>query len=818
MRRFGAASLVAISVAILQAASAAAQDGSVPVGNDVAAGGSAPDSAPDGVSSATEGLSDIVVTAQRRSQSLSKVPLAVQALDAALLESQAITNTRELIQASPSVGYQGGFSIQHGGFLIRGVTSNSSEGGIQQSTAMLIDGVSLTRPGEFVNELGDIERVEILRGPQGTLLGKNSTAGAISIVTRRPTDGFEGQLQLGATTDEEYSARAMLNIPIAEGVRSRFNAFFSDLDPLVRNLGPGRDVYGRRQYAFRGKLEADLASGVRLALSGDYSHQRNSFIQGVLFAPNTGFAAAHVAALGYQPRVGLAQVATNGRALEKAEGYGGSAELTWDVADRLVLTSLTAYRRFKADATADYDLTPVGLAQGIGFTPNPFNYPIQNISVDLPRNPNEVRYFTQEVRVNYSGSTTDIVGGVFYQTLKDVGRNDLPFLISNPALPAGSFIYSNALNRYRINDDTIAVFADITQRITSTISLFGGARFTHEKIKANYSVRNFGPIGARLSIATPGVNLDSVTGAFTGPPLELRAFQVTRKTDNLSGRAGIQWQPTTTQNYFFSYNTGYKGPAVDVSRAASAPNPATGYTPIVAPEKARSFELGTKQQLFDRRLQLSLNLYDQKIDNLQQNVLITGTNSTFLINAGALKSRGVEMDFRALVVDGLSLDGGLSYTHADYVGRFSDGSPVLVSCYPNQTVAEGCVNGRFGIAGIQARGSYRWRYNLGATYANELPTLPFGMEMRVAFAWYDDTPQLVGIDPLTQESSRGMLDASITLTDDNERWALQVFGRNLTDDFYFVARSNANNFVGRGYGTLSRDFKRYGGVKLTYSF
>ncbi|MFD2499957.1 TonB-dependent receptor plug domain-containing protein [Rhizorhabdus histidinilytica] len=163
------------------------------------------------------GLADIVVTAQRREQSLSRVPVSVQAVGAATLKTQVIEDTPSLVKASPSVAFTGGFSANSSGFLIRGISSASSEGGVQQSTAMVIDGVPLARPGEFLGDLGDIERVEILRGPQGTLFGKNATAGVVSIVTQRPTDDFRGYIEGGATTDEEYLIRGMINAPLGQG-------------------------------------------------------------------------------------------------------------------------------------------------------------------------------------------------------------------------------------------------------------------------------------------------------------------------------------------------------------------------------------------------------------------------------------------------------------------------------------------------------------------------------------------------------------------------------------------------------------------------
>ena len=782
------------------------------------------------------GLQDIVVTAQRREQSLSKVPVSIQAVGQQQLRALVIEDTPSLVRASPSVAFTPGFSANSSGFIIRGITSASSEGGLQQSTSMVIDGVPLARPGEFLGDLGDIERVEILRGPQGTLFGKNATAGVVSIVTQRPTDRFEGYAEGSAATGGEYLVRGMLNVPLNDIVRARVNGYYAHLDPLVHNLGPGPNIYGYRRYGFSGKLDFDLEK-VTVKLSADYRNTHSTFGQALDVVPSTGtlilgtpfnagrpLGEVQVATLGFTPRRGLVRSNTNTDHFDSSRGYGLIGEIGWEASDSLKVTSISGYRDFKNDNQSDVDNTNVGFDPGIGFRPNPTHYPVLSVGVTYPRQPQHVSYFSEELRANYTGDRLNAVAGLFYQTLKDRGAGVTPFIfdgayvLRNPAL-AGTYLYNATALRYRVNDDTYAAFADATFRVVDTVSLFGGLRYTHEKIDLRYNnVSYFGAVAINYGATIlPGPNgqpaIDVATGAPNLAPIGQIAYTTSRNTNNLSGRAGIQFQPTDRTNFYFSYNRGYKGPAADVSRGSAAPT--ATYSPLLKPEIASSFELGTKLQLLDNNVQLNVNLFKEKVRNIQQAIVLPST-VTQLINAGDIKTDGVEFDGRARLFEGLTVDAGATYDNARYSGD------VFVGCYPNQTAAQGCIiNGtsrRQNLNGKDTVNSYKWRYNVGASYDVPLASDGLNLTFRVNWQWFDSSPQRLDTDPLIREPSHGLLDASVTLASQRGKWSLQAFGRNLTNDFYYVSLVNVDNTISRVSGYVGRDYKRYGGLKLRVGF
>jgi iron complex outermembrane receptor protein len=780
--------------------------------------------------SSANSLGEIVVTAQRREQSLSKVPVSVQAVSDLELKTQVIEDTASLVKISPSVAFTGGFSANSSGFVIRGITSASSEGGLQQSTAMVVDGVPLARPGEFLGDLGDIQRVEILRGPQGTLFGKNATAGVVSIVTQRPTSKFEGYAEGSTTTDGEYLLRGMLNAPIGSKVSMRVNGYYNHLDPLIRNEGPGNDQYGYERYGFAGKLDFDF-DAVTVKLSADYRHSYSTFGQSLDIVQSTGIGALQVAALGFTPQRGVVRLSTDGKSFDRSKGYAFTGEIGADLADGLKLTSVTGYRDFKDENQSDVDATPVGFVAGKGFsTFYTGYYPVLYVdiaSADEPRQPQHVRYFSQEVRLNYDRGPLNAVAGAFFQTLKDSGAGITPFIFDgafirqDPTL-LGTYLYNATQLDYRIKDDTYAVFGDVTYAVTDTVSLFGGLRYTHEKIDLDYqNATYFGPVATDFGqTILPGLNgqpaIDIATGRINLAPISTLDYSVSKSVDNLSGRAGIQFQPNTDTNFYFSFNRGYKGPAADVSRGSGAPDPVTGYSPLLRPEIATSFELGAKLKLFNDNLQLNVNLFKQKVKDIQQAIVLPST-VTQLINAGDIKTDGVEVEFRGRLADGLTVDGGFVYNDPRYSGD------VIVGCYPGQTAATGCnvpVGARFfqNMDGAQTVNSYKWRYNAGATYLVPLDTHGMDLTFRVGYQWYASSPQRLDTDPMMREPSHGLLDASITLAGQNGKWSIQAFGKNLTNDFYYAGLVNVDNTISRVSGWVNRDYRRYGGLKLRVGF
>lgn len=741
---------------------------------------------------------DIIVTAQRRSQTLIEVPISVSVLPAATIERQAIVDTRQLVQLSPAVTFSEGSADRGGSFNIRGISSTAQEGGIQPSLALVIDGVPIARQGEFISTFLDVQQIEVLSGPQGTLFGKNATAGVINILTKDPTDAFELTGQADYTTDDQIILRSTVNLPLAEGVRLRVNGVYDDQSPVIRNIGIGGELGAARTYAFAGKLALDVAPGVDIMVQGDYRNRRSSYGSAMILVPISGaLGELQQQAMGVPIGRGVDVTNQDAVSLTKSEGWSVAGTLNWQVADHWKLTSITAYREYEFDNSVDIDAGPVGWRIGRGFSPNPVGYPIGYVDRGLPRQPSHAQYFSQELRLAYSDGPIDLIVGGFYQNYKEQLRGSSPFFrngfyIDGAALTAG----------YR--DRTGALFGDITYEIADPVKVFAGLRYNAETLRGNY---------VRTPYNYPIELFDPVTGANGADPVARFAYRDRRTDHDLSGRAGIQYLPTSRQNYYLSFNRGFKGAAIDVSSAW-----VTGAPIFAKPEIATAFELGTRQTILDGRLFFAASIYRQTVENVQQATVVPNstTLATQLQNAGDIRTRGGEFQFSWKTTPDIRLSGGVAYTHARYRGG-------VVACNVSQAAGEqgGCtldinedgVAESQSLTGKRAKETPEWAFNTAVDYDREIASGAriFG---RVAAVYVGKIQYQLLNDPLTIEPSHWLVDASIGYETPDGRWRISLFGKNLTNDFYYGNIGQTDGFIGRAWARIARDSKRYGGISV----
>jgi iron complex outermembrane receptor protein len=761
-----------------------------------------------------DGIGDIVVTAQRREQRLTEVPISVQAVSPQTLSRAVVVTTNDLLKLTPSVGFVQGASPATGSVVMRGVASIAAEGGVQPSTAVVIDEVPVSRQGEFVTDFGDVERIEVLRGPQGTLFGKNATAGVINIVNKKPSDRYEGSIEGGYTTDGEKLLRGVVNIPLSDSIRTRFNAYWRKQSGLLENRGTllqsgiYKDTGLTDNYGFAAKIAVDLSDDVDILLSGDVSRQRSGYGSNIVLLPNTGASRAVQLANGVVVDRNHPSIISDAGADSISKFWGVSAALTARLSDFATLKSITSYRRYENDYVSDADSGPWGAWRGVGLIKPELGYPILYVmeaNGGLPRAPNNTGYFSNETRINFSTDSLDIVAGTFVQLLHDYKHNTVP-TISNP--PSGIRTLSDTVLDADVDDDVYSAFADATFKVSDTLSLFGGLRYSYEKLKVDY--RRVRYVGAAF---------DPLTLQPTVPGI-LETNQQKDSVKNLSGRAGVRFEPSRGHSYYASFARGYKGPAADISRTAFLADQ------FLKPEIATAFEVGTKHELFDNQVMLNIAAFWQKTEDVQQSSRAPdGGIGSRLQNAGNIVAYGTEIDLTARITPAFRLDGGVAYAHAEYRKLFN-------ACYGGQTAAQGCgfdINGDGVIAGAEAssqnlsgtraNGAPRWAWNVAANYDVTLPeSIPFDAFVRVAYSYQGMVQHGLNVDPLTREPSHGSLDATIGLTGRENRWQLLLYGRNLTNDIWYARLSAADNFIGRLFGSFTRDIERYGGIQLKVNF
>jgi iron complex outermembrane recepter protein len=751
-------------------------------------------------------LEEVSITAQRRTERLKDVPISVQTVSGDELAAKAISDTRDLSTIAPTINFSQGYAAIGTAFSLRGVSSLALQTGIQPSTALVVDGVAAARQAEFISNLSDIERIEILNGPQGTLFGKNSTAGVINIVTKAPARQSEGSVQGLATTDSEYGIKGMLNVPLSDRIRLRLNAFFDDQRPLIKNLGPAGDVEGAQSYGGNLKVAFDLTDNADLLLAGTYAHNVSSGGQFVPVGPSVFGYAMQKSFIGDATICRCTPVLnTNERALDIYESRNVSATFHWNITDALQLTSITSYSKFNENSGIDEGLTPYQVIVGQA-SPTPGQDRILFQGVDpgfANRNPDDFHYVSQELRLNYAAGRFNSVAGAYYQDYHEHYYLNLPNILDGTLVGGAPGVpyFNNRIPDSRETDRAASVFADTTYAIVPTLKAFTGLRYTNERVHVDYHRDDyFGPASL----------FDQITGTFA-PPYNTLVTTSTHTFGSVSGRGGLQFEPDPRVNLYASYAHGYKAPAANLGQFLLE-----GSDPILQPETANAVEVGTKLRMLDGRAALNVAVFEEWIHGIQLTV-VQPTGATFtnvLINAGTLRTRGIEADGQWAVTPHLRLGAALAYDQTAYSG-------FNFTCNSTQLAGGTCPNypipGFQSLNGQQAIEAPKIKYSLSGNYSDMLPGTDLGYYLQLDWTWNSAVYYELGQDPISREPAHGMLNAGLGLRGRDDRWELQFFGKNLTNRLFYNYMNDIG-ILGQPIGYLTRDFKRYGGMRLTYRF
>lgn len=748
---------------------------------------------------ATSNDDEIVVTAQRRAESVQRVPLAVTAVRGDALQRLNITSPQQLTLIDPSVKYKQSTSAGNSGFLIRGIGTSSFSAGIEQSISTVVDGVVLGDPST-ISTLVDVERVEILRGPQGMLFGKNASAGLVSFTTVRPKIGKTELIGRGEYgTNGHHVVNLIANLPVGDDLAVRLVGFAKERDGVVINRSPfqPRDVDGQLNYGGGLKLLWRPTDTASLFFSSDYS-EVGRFCCSMVWAKN---------APGYGPAVSLAQygivasdknreVAIGGPSYGYSHRGGGSIEANFEIGD-YSLTSLGAYRQSYRESFYDGDNTTV-------------NY------VDRNGGSNALRQLSQELRLTSpTGGAIDYVAGLFFFDQRATGyidqRGRLEWIVpaSNgtvirvvPTRPVGTIFDGNLTNR--VHSRSYAAYTQANLHATDALNFIVGGRLTHDVLKLNYSR---GTIPGAVPI--PG-----------GVTLSLR--QAIDNT-NLSFRLGVQYTPIKDVMTYATVSRGYKGPGFSGLTVTNAQQDQS-----VAPEIPTNYEIGVRASLLDRRLTLNATLFKTEVRDFQAQVadLSSASYANRITNAGSLDSKGVEFSIVARPTPDLTLSGGGSYVDARY-GEFEG-----VQCYFGQPkVAQGgpCVappanpnsiDGFFNAAGLRLAAAPRFSYNLVADYQRMVGN-QIRASAQINFSGQSDVNYSANGDPGTIQKAFGLLGANIGIGPDDNSWRIGVFAINLLDQFWAAQKnpSPTTTLNPGGYlQYLSPDSVRTIGATLDFRF
>ncbi len=617
---------------------------------------------------------DIVVTAQKRSQSLQDVSAAVSAVSGDTLANQKIGNLEDLQAIVPSVNI--GNDFNQAKLFIRGVGANTSTTGSSTGVALHVDGAYVARAEAQLTSLFDLERLEVLRGPQGSLYGRNAVGGSINLITAKPTSDLSGYVRGTYGNYNQIVTEAAINLPLSDAIRIRIAGKTEDRDGYGRNPTTGGEVDDLKRRMARAHLQ--VKSGiVDLLLTGEYFTQDDN--SGAIKYLEPAFPG--VARLA---PIGAGGFAVNPRDLEsdvppsvKTDSYSFTGTLKLDVTDSVSLTNIANYRDFKTALIQDLDASRIFNSRATTGQPST----VQRRQID------SVQY-SNELQIGYTSDAVKGVFGLYYfherQQPRDLVGNfpggDLQLLTSltnnvvglNGAAPSPALIGSISLRQALDNCGNQAAPTNGTvapQRVclnsdlgTETYAAFGQVNFDLGVLAGldNVSLK----LGGRYSSETAKSSNPSIIFAGNGAgPIFVTTTAATfreRKFKDFTPEFGVQWEPNSDLLLYYTYAEGFK--------AGSGEN-AAGSTIIVDPETVKNHEIGVKSQFLDRRLTLNVSAYSYKLKDLQINKTIAGGPAGFLTvfqNAARTSAQGVEIELAARPSNTFRVSGGLSYTHSRY--------------------------------------------------------------------------------------------------------------------------------------------------------
>lgn len=694
-------------------------------------------------------VQELVVTAEKREANLQKVSVAVTALTGDELKERNIVNPRELIYMSPALQLPSNNINSAEGFAVRGV-GTSAYGFVQQAVASVRDGVAVdpsSRTG-----LMDIERVEVLRGPQGMLFGRNSSAGLINFVTKRPVLGdFAGELYASYAESDEFPVtelQGVLNVPVTDTTAIRLNAYYTKRGGFLQNLVDGRDINYYEDWGLKGKFLWQPSDDFSAYLIVEHAQQSDPFRVAAIIDTESGSILDQTFA-----QYGVTPDARNTRTIIDGPNYGNFKS----TAGTLILNY--ALGRHSLTATTYYTLNTTIGEQDTDSGP----LPLFDVLTDASS-----RTYSQELKLTSpAGERLEYVAGIYLdrQTVVSatrVGGKLTPALISLPI----SFSFTS-IPSFRA--ESIAAYGQAKYTIVDGWRLIAGGRLTHDQVKFAYT-----------SFNAPGPGIIPFPGFAV-----LDGYRERKEKDNLSWKIGLEHDLSPDVMGYATVTRGYKGPGYNVSGVDIT------FSQYVRPEIPTNYELGLKALLFDRRMRLNLAAYKADFKDYQAQLTdVSGAvPKVITANAGRLKTHGFEAEMEWRPVDGLSLNSGLAYTRAKY-GHF------IVACYPGQPSPPcdpvlSVVNAK----GNPLINAPKWTFFGAARYERDL-TADLKAVLRGDLYWRSESTFSIAGNPRARYPDYALLGLSAGIEDAGGRWSLSVWGKNLTDEPFPGA---VNPIVGGGF-------------------
>jgi iron complex outermembrane receptor protein len=735
-------------------------------------------------------VEEIIVTAQKVEQNVQDVPIAVTAVSGDRLDQAVVINMENLANVIPSVNFRKGTTSANSAIFMRGVGTITFSIAAEPSVATVVDGVVLSRSGQAFVDLADIERLEALRGPQGTLFGRNASAGLINVVSEGGTDTFEAEASADWFEGDEYRLRAALSGPIGENLSARLTGFYGSFDGNITNVNGGRNntVNGYERWGLRGIVDYDDGSS-KIRLIADIYNADDDCCADV-----TGVSRGAVldAELGLPGGVALGEdqrfINNNLVTRTSDEQWSLTANGDFELGDSHTLSVIIGYRNWFNEEFRDGDFLPRAIV-GTGELHDSGVVRTEQLSLEARIASDQTKKFFYQAGV--FGWKSD--------NSQDFTRNNVTCATSTlPVATSGATpcnlantvatIFPFATSRSDVRSLNFAMFGEATYRFTDELSLTGGLRYTHDDLEFRHFRAPAANRVTGLPATGPGTNLNPAGGLIANGGNGTNTSRGALTNDNLSGRVILKYEPTEDLMFYGSYTRGYKGPAFNVFFNHVAPNNAVP----IDEELSDSYEIGMKSQFWDRRIQLNLSAFQVTYDGFQANnfIIVNGATVSNLTNAGTVRSEGFEADLLVAPIDGLNLRASAAYADA----RVKEFNPNPVTGAPDAR------NGtRLPLAPEMV-------YTIGGDYTADLgdfATLYLNTDYRHTSSQFSELGQLGPID------AYGIWNASVGFSDPEDNFRVTFHARNITDDSYVLLNIEAGRRL-----QIPRDADRYFGVSL----
>ncbi|WP_454886641.1 TonB-dependent receptor [Sphingomonas oryzagri] len=759
---------------------------------------------PDAAPAAAPG--EIVVTAQKRSERLQEVPLAVSVVNGAALAAQGKPSIEGAVNLVPSLNFLKSGTTLNQSIFLRGVGTATFSIAGEPSVSTIVDGVVYSRAGEAFGDLVDIDRMEVLRGPQGTLFGKNASAGVINIVSTQPTRDFGGYVESSYYSGNEFRERAVVNVPLSTTLLTRLTGFYGSYDGNIRNETVGHKVNGYKHYGGRAQVTWEPSDAAKFAFIADYHHNNDDCCAEIIGTGPLTSVGAPGSSAAFQ--VLPTPKGDKSRRIDqdlvtrtKETGYGFSLQGDFTLGTQTV-TSITAYRNWKNTEIRDGDWLPqayIGFNQLHDFGPETSHTFSQEIRLTSP----EHQFLSYVVGAYYSNAYSErrftrndqvctAVGGVTPATLTPCSSP-----LANPStFPTGTADFGSRFKN-------LAFFGQGTLNLSSRFRFIGGARYTSDQLDV-FAIRE-------TPLSGPGINPNFDQGVYDATAAGLAnpgsysngvPWRGKATSTNWSGKAALQYDVTRGTTAYVSYTRGYKGPAFNVFYNLTY----TG-TNAISPETSNSYEAGLKNTLFGGKLVINVDAFYAKYHNFQANNpdLVAGVVTTRFTNAGTVSTRGAETDVIWRPVRDLSFTGGIAYTDA-HVDRFK----VAPGAAPTAVIP----------SGTALTYAPKWKGSLSADYRWRTGG---AIDVFLGVQGNYQTKQLSQFSPdpvvraLTTIHAYGLVNLSAGIGDTQDRYRLTFQVRNLTDESFAAAIQSGGPGGSYRY-QIPRDADRYWGVTGRVNF